>query len=642
MITKINKIICAGLVSCGIAAALTACTDTWDEHYDAQASQAIEGSLWQAIKQNPNLSNFASVVEACGYDKSLASSQVFTIFAPTNDAFSAEEAAQLIAAYKAEKGKVNDDDNTTIKEFLQNHMALYNHSVATTTNNDTITLMNGKYARLYADAIDDCRFLTKNQLCQNGVMFVVDKRMKYFPNVFEYLRKDADLDSVASFLYSPLFYRLEFQAHQSVAGGIEDGRTIYLDSVFRQQNDLFDYDFFGAELNEEDSTYWFVAPTNKEWRKMVDEYSNYFVYDATVDKRDSVAYTNTRMAIMAGMAFSLTRNPNFLAEQKPDSAVSTEAGSYLSRMSRYGSIVYNPPHYFQFGDNYSTSQAPFGEGGIFHNAEHVVCSNGEVLKSDNWKVSPLQTFHQFRIFGAANSGVLREVSKVKNTSTGEDEETVTPTIRRVQNDNEFYGMLFGNSFVEYVPAKTTVNPAVTFNISSVLSNIGYDIYLVMAPALAADSNAVEAQRIPTKMRCTLNYHNLDGTEAEPDRIQASIETKSDVVNYLLLAEDYKFPVATFGLQEEETQVSLTVETHVSSIEQRNNKFTRTMRINSILLVPHGMGRFVENESGETIGFEMNFHGNYWYNLPVMPPSWANREKPVEEPVEEPADEPSGE
>ena len=103
------------------ALTLTACSDEWDDHY--ATGNNVEGmlntSLWDAIQKDGNLSNFASVVKATGYDKSLASSQVFTVFAPTNDCFSAEEAQALIQAYNAEKGRVNDENNTTIKEFIQ-------------------------------------------------------------------------------------------------------------------------------------------------------------------------------------------------------------------------------------------------------------------------------------------------------------------------------------------------------------------------------------------------------------------------------------------------------------------------------------------------------------------------------------------
>jgi hypothetical protein len=70
-------------------AALTfaACADQWDDHYsDAALPGTNSGTIWQAMEQNPELSNFRRVAEACGYDKALKSSQMFSVFAP---AFSA-------------------------------------------------------------------------------------------------------------------------------------------------------------------------------------------------------------------------------------------------------------------------------------------------------------------------------------------------------------------------------------------------------------------------------------------------------------------------------------------------------------------------------------------------------------------------
>ena len=46
---------------------LTSCTDTWDEHY--QTGVMGEGTLWESIKNNQQLSNFARVIEATGYHK---------------------------------------------------------------------------------------------------------------------------------------------------------------------------------------------------------------------------------------------------------------------------------------------------------------------------------------------------------------------------------------------------------------------------------------------------------------------------------------------------------------------------------------------------------------------------------------------
>ena len=584
------------------ALTLAACADTWNDHFEGSSQGAQDGSLWQAIKQNSNLSNFASVVAACGYDMSLDGTQVFTVFAPTNDHFSSEEAAKLITQYNQEKGKVSDDDNSVIKEFVQNHIALFNHSVSPSSN-DSLTLMNGKNAILTSGSINNASFLSTNQLYRNGVLFVIGETINYEPTVFEYLRKDADLDSLSSFFYNSRFYRREFLPEKSVQGGFVDGKAVYLDSVFMQQNDLFYSDFLNARLNQEDSTYWMVAPTNEVWRPLIEEYSQYFNYDDQVTDRDSLAYTNSRMAIVAGTIFSRTFNTDAAIA---DSAISTNAVErYAWRQTYWGA---NFMHYFQFGDGtgYSQQKPLQGPNGIFSGTENVECSNGLVMKTKTWNINPLNTFYQWIRVEAEDAGSIQEVSKVKNTTTEELEETITPRIRYVNGDNHFYGMMGENCYVEFEPTRTTVNHDVTFNIRNVLSNIGYDIYLVAAPALANDSDATEIQRLPTKLRCTINFHDQKG-DVQSEVLQSSVTTTPDIVDYILLAEDYKFPCSSFGVVEEVPQINLKVETRVSSSEQRSNTFTRTMNIDCILLVPHGISAVTDDSfliapHGDGVGY----------------------------------------
>ena len=568
-------------------AALTfaACSDKWDDHYDNKGEGANGASLWQAIEENSNLSNFASVVKACGYDKSLASSQVFTVFAPTNDQFTAEEAQQLIAEYNAEKGKVTEDDNTVIKEFIQNHIALYNHSIAETSN-DSLVLMNGKKTLLTGSLFGENTILKKNQHYANGVLFIIQGKAQYFPTVFEYLRKDADLDSIASFFYNSRFYRKEFLPARSVAGGLENGKTVYLDSVFVQQNDLWDY--LWAYTNEEDSTYWMVVPTNKEWKKLIEEYEPYFNYDNNVRFRDSLAYTLPRIAIVDGATFSRTLNPD---SHLTDSALSTSAAeSYIYRDSYWGN---KNLHYYQFGSKSAeNTQKPFLPTGIFSDTENIECSNGQVMKSDNWKINKLNTFYQWKIYEAEMTSAVREVSK--KDVNGESVPTVTAVTRRVSNDNRFYNKVWNNAFVEFQQNYTTQNHTVVFNIDNVLSNIGYDIYLVTAPALANDSNATAAQRIPVKMDCAISYHDQNG-ESKRVVLKSKAVNNPDIVDYILLAEDFKFPTATFGLREtNETQVSLEVKTNVSARELSQKSFDRTLRIDCIMLIPHGIAKLEED------------------------------------------------
>ena len=182
------------------------------------------------------------------------------------------------------------------------------------------------------------------------------------------------------------------------------------------------------------------------------------------------------------------------------------------------------------------------------------------------------------------------------------EATVTPLTRRVLNNNRFYDKVWSNAFVEFEPVRTTVNHTVTFNIRNVLSNIGYDIYLVTAPALANDSNATGKDRLPTKMNCTINYHGQDGQTVK-EVLQEGISNNPDIVDYILLAEDFKFPTATIGLNENEPQITLDITTKVTSTEQSSKTFSRIMRIDCIMLVPHGISNVNEDR------FEIEPHGD---------------------------------
>jgi len=583
MITKsIKHIIAACLLCCGVGAFLTACTDTWDDHYEGTLQSAHEGTLWQALKNNSNFSNFASVLEACGYDKSLSSSQVFTVFAPTNDQLSAEEAQTLINSYNSQKGSVSDEYNTVVKEFVRNHIALYNHSVSSSTS-ETLVMMNGKYAPLSATAIAGAPIVASdvNGLYSNGVLYTIGKQVAYGPNVFEYLRKDNDLDSVASFLYSSRFYRNEFQADESVPGGLENGKTVYLDSVFTQVNELFGGQFLYARLSAEDSTYWMLAPTNQVWRQLIDEYQQYFVYDKKVEDRDSIAYTNSRLAIMKGAIFSRTMNGDAALR---DSAMSTVAAQGSLRSAYWGAPFLR---YYQYGDGTGySSQKPLEAGGVLNGTTNVECSNGVVMKSSQWNINPLNTFNQLIMVRANGRGSIKELSKVWNASRKDYDETVEAVPVTVLSGTPYYNQLIGgNTLMEFKPGNDTTS--VTFNIRNVMSNIGYDIYIVTPPALAVDTTATAIQRLPTKLTCWLYYHNQEG-EKDSTLLVSGQPTTPDIIDYIKLADDFKFPCASYGLDEETPQVFMKVSTNtVSERDRLRNRYTRTMYIAYILLVPHG-------------------------------------------------------
>jgi len=578
MISKINKYISVGMMVCGVAAAFTACSDTWDDHYESLGDSSTgvhEGSLWQAISSDPQFSNFARVLEACDFKSSLDGSQVFTIFAPTNDNFSAAEADKLIAEYKAQADSVLKENNTVVKEFIQNHMALYNHSFSN-LRTDTLVLMNGKYAVLDKDTtLNGVKISKVNQLYGNGVLYTLNDQMNYLPNVFEAFRKDRDYDSIYHFLYNSHYYYHEFMPSQSVPGSIVNGKTQYLDSVFALRNELFS-DL--GQINSEDSNYVMVAPTNEVWKNLIEEYQPYFDYPDKYEERDSMGYTMSRLAIVKGTTFSRTFNSDAALQ---DSAMSVSClRNYTERIAVWGA----PFEYYQY-------YMPLAPKGALNQSEVMACSNGEVRKAKEWNIDKQMSFHTYIISDPTD---LKEVSKTKEESKPDSVPTVTTFAVPVPSYNTaFYNRVWGNDYLEFVPNYPALNNSVTYTLPSVLSNVGYDIYLVTVPALAKDTTATDADRLPTLLKCTLTAPGLPETvmsnENDPrySSSNKTFATTPDSIDYFLLAEDFKFPKCTYGIADESFQALMKIETKVTSSQLRKGTYTRTMRINCILLVPHG-------------------------------------------------------
>lgn len=552
------------------ALAFNACSDDWDEHYKVQP-EAGGASLWQTISTDPTLSNFKLVLEHCGYDKVLASPQVFTVFAPTNDNFTEAQANAQKAIYDEDKQRGRKEkENRAIKEFVMNHIALYNHSVSTNFN-DTIVMMNGKYLPLSNRTVDgqssgmigDQSFISAQQPHGNGLLYIVDGQVDYFPNVLEQLDKVEGLDSLAAFF--DFYNEYEFIPELSVPGGIVNGQTVYLDSVTRLENELFNY---VGLLNDEDSTYWMVAPTNDIWNTLIDEYTTYFNYDDKVAKRDSLQYLYSRLAIVRGTVFSATVNPE---ETLYDSVKSTNAMPYRSRYLQYGNY---DTYYYQY-------DKPFEPGGIFSDVEAIQCSNGEVRKANTWNIDKSQTFSQMILTEGETRSALAYVDGSKEESPNPKTRTSTVAVRP---GNPFYNKVSGNSFIEIAPVTANVMPSATFYIRNVLSNMPYDIYVVMVPALAADTLATAIQRLPTSARFTLLYNDQSGEEISKGVVlQSRQETRPDVLDTILLATDVVIPTCSYGV--DEPQVTLEVENRVST-SQNNKTYTRTMRLDAIILKPH--------------------------------------------------------
>ncbi len=547
----------AGLALAALAAG--ACSDTWDDHYNGgNGVPGSDVSLWQAIASNDQLSNFARVLDSCGYKPSLDGSQVFTVFAPVNAGFTQAQADSVIALYKSEKQSgVITKDNKAIKEFIQNHIALYNYSVAATASDTSIVMMNGKYLDLGGNQFAGRSFELKNRLAQNGMLFAIATPASYAPNIFEYLKRDVDLDSLGTFLYS--YNNYKFDPDQSVAGEIVDGQTTYLDSVKVLENELLTS--YIGEINDEDSVFRMVVPNNSEWSRMLAQYTPYFNYNNTVEKRDSMQNFYSHMFIANGTVFSMASNTE---QSLQDSASSVNARSYSLREQIYG---FKGAKYYVYDD-----PKPFEPGGVFYGAEKVACSNGIVYKVPQWNLHPTQTFMRKIYVEAENSNYRKEYDEASSR---------VPNIVTVSSDNKlFYNKVSQNKYVELLSKTSNSLPSVTYYVPNVLSNVPYDIKVVMVPALAGDTAATDDNRKKLKVNVELGWQDANGKEVTEKKL-SSQECKKDTVDTLLVAENFVFPTCTYGI---DPQVTLTVSAaRLRSSEK--DKFQTSLRIDCIILEP---------------------------------------------------------
>ena len=82
--SRFSKSITAALLA-GSLATWTACTDSWNEHYDvSQGGMSDQPTIYENIKSDTRLNEFCRVVESIDATNLLNSSQQLTVWAPRN------------------------------------------------------------------------------------------------------------------------------------------------------------------------------------------------------------------------------------------------------------------------------------------------------------------------------------------------------------------------------------------------------------------------------------------------------------------------------------------------------------------------------------------------------------------------------
>lgn len=590
---KISKYMAAALLA-GAPLLWSACTDTWDSHYDVtNGGMADQPSLLANIQKDPDLANFARVIKAIGAEDMLNSPQQLTVWAPVG--LTSAQADSIIAVYQADQASgLKYEDNKAITQFLQNHISLYTHSLSSLTN-DTIKMLNKKYMWLQGKSATtgslsaisgaDENKITDLLLCNNGLLYKTDNKQNFFPNVREFIDQSTQLDSLSNFIKS--FDEYELDEKSSVAGGIVDGKTIYLDSVTILSNKLLsNYGF----IQREDSIYTMLAPTNEVWKELYDKYINYYNYNPNVNKYDSLADANVKRRIIEGRFFNTSRdwryNRDYVMGNK-DSICNT---SYYERQAHNPRLdVYYKP-----------------DETIFAGLQKTECSNGFIYV-DNKGTIPAESTFFGRKDVSAYFGSYYEIPKNSN-----NEETMNVVTRIYQSPYK-YTVTEGedgepivkvDEWKEYsyaqVTPKTGKDVNLEYTLPDVLSGCYYNIYVVTVPNVSnylpcwfrVSNRIMKADgKFPTSetyysnpnpiTAATEGVDNVDVIlkQSNNDRCFVASATKVDTI---LVQKAVQFPYSSYGLEDGTVKLKFS---HFGPSSSVDKIYTRTLSLNEIILVP---------------------------------------------------------
>ena len=572
---RFSKIIAAVMLA-GAPLFWSACTDAWDDHYDVtEGGMADQPSLLESIKADANLANFLRVIEAINAGQTLDSPEQLTVWAPKG--LTSAQADSVIAVYQADEAAgLKWEDNKAVTQFFQNHVALYARTISSLTN-DTIAMLNKKYMHLIGTSASsgslDSNPFNEAVICSNGILYKTQNVQSFFPNVREYLEKTAILDSIAKLVKS--YDEYELDENSSVAGGVEDGKTVYLDSVTVLSNSLLSrYGF----IQREDSVYSLVAPTNEVWTKLYDNYKKYYVYDPTVAHADSLSDANTRTSIIRGRFFN-TSSENKYNRHPEDSLTNT---SYNERQA------HNP--------RLNVYYKPFGSDGILNGLERVECSNGFVYIDNSGVIDPRTTF-----LGRTDYEVYQaRYYEIPKNESNEDKMSVSVGQYLIYDSDSTYNIKKSYYYAQVTSKKPTDHTELVYTLPNTLSGVYYNIYVVTVPdnyyglpswfqvkhsEINDRGNFPTAQNWvnpnPVEVIDSLEWTSVLAKQSNYNRCYAATAEKVDTI---LIQSGVQFNYSGSGLRDGVVKLNIS-SFGPSSASYREKLYTRTLRLNEIILVP---------------------------------------------------------
>lgn len=279
---------------------LTACTD---DHFDVNGGKG-DKTIWKNIESNPQLSQLKQILSRSYMMRSetdkinpattktlaqlLDEPQSFTVWTPLDGTYDAQryldildqaEAAHDSAGVCSEFLKM---EYAVANQFVYNHVARFNYE--SNPAEQEVILLNGKKVK-YTAGGDNPEFngvaiQGSPIVASNGTMHLIGTNSPFAYNIYDYIVASDQLKKLSEYLFDPSIDKYTFSEGSSVQGALnENGDMVYVDSVWNHTNDILNE--CNAKLQNEDSLYVAILPTDGAWDAAVENLSKYFKYQST-------------------------------------------------------------------------------------------------------------------------------------------------------------------------------------------------------------------------------------------------------------------------------------------------------------------------------------------------------------------------
>lgn len=197
--------------------AVVSCSDPWDDHAKS-SDENLKQNLAERLTSISETSEFGKLLTETGYDKVLANSKTYTVWAPTNEAMAAVPASEL--------GSLESK-----KRFVSNHLALT--AFGSVSNQDTVTvqMLSSKYLEfINGTVMDGASVVTADQYTSNGLYHIVSDALIPRLSIWEYIKSMEGSNAMSSYLLSLDEFNI-YQSDSIAKATAEENPGIYSDSL---------------------------------------------------------------------------------------------------------------------------------------------------------------------------------------------------------------------------------------------------------------------------------------------------------------------------------------------------------------------------------------------------------------------------